>query len=89
MATLEDRKIQQYFLKNEFLAVEEIYLETADILWETISRFQTSSSSLERSTDSSIRDSNNNHFQLPRISLPKFSGKFSDWEPLKIHSSFS
>ncbi|XP_029174701.1 uncharacterized protein LOC114943277 [Nylanderia fulva] len=38
----------------------------------------------EHSTDSSIREGIHNHnFQLPRISLPKFSGKFSEWESFK------
>ncbi|XP_029160333.1 uncharacterized protein LOC114932333 [Nylanderia fulva] len=81
--TPEEKKTLAYFVDEEFLVAEEAYYETADVLRDAISRLTVvTPPPLDRSTDSSFRDSNNN-FQLPRISLPKFSGKFSDWENFK------
>ncbi|XP_029172969.1 uncharacterized protein LOC114941935 [Nylanderia fulva] len=72
--TSEEQKTVSYFLNGNFLSAEEIYHDTADLLRDTI----------KHSTDSSIREGIHNHnFQLPRISLPKFSGKFSEWESFK------
>src|SRR5436190_23139966 len=77
----DEQKTMSYFINQDFLIAEESYNETSDVLRETISRFKVNQApSFDRSADSSFRDSNNNHFQLPRISLPKFSGKFSEWE---------
>src|SRR5436190_3864241 len=82
--TPEEQNTLSYFLDKEFLVAEEIYEETADVLSDAISKFKVvAPPPLDRSADSSFRDSNNNHFQLPRISLPKFSGKFSEWESFK------
>ena len=82
--TPEEQKTMSYFINQDFLVAEEIFNETSDVLRETISRFKVNQApSFDRSADSSFRDSNNNHFQLPRISLPKFSGKFSEWESFK------
>ncbi|XP_029170522.1 uncharacterized protein LOC114940165 [Nylanderia fulva] len=83
--TSEEQKTVSYFLNGDFLSAEEIYHDTADLLRDTISRFSINQSPLlEHSTDSSIREGIHNHnFQLPRISLPKFSGKFSEWESFK------
>jgi len=80
-ATEEQQTTLPYFQKEEFLAAEDSYHETADLLQETISRFNSTSVALcNRSTDSSIRESSNNCVQLPRIALPKFSGKLTEWE---------
>ncbi|XP_029172980.1 uncharacterized protein LOC114941946 [Nylanderia fulva] len=84
VTTLEVQKTVSYFLNGDFLSAEE-YHDTADLLRDTISRLSINQSpSLENSTDSSIREGVYNHnFQLPRILLPKFSGKFSEWESFK------
>ncbi|XP_029175539.1 uncharacterized protein LOC114944006 [Nylanderia fulva] len=83
-ATSDEQKTLPYFQNGEFIVAEDYYNDTADLLRETISRFTTNQpSSFDRSTDSSVRESYHNNFQLPRISLPKFSGNFSEWESFK------
>ncbi|XP_029156123.1 uncharacterized protein LOC114946183 [Nylanderia fulva] len=82
--TKEDQKTMSYFLDEEFLEAEEIYDETVDYLRETISRFTDRQPvTLDRSTDSSVRDNTHANFHLPRITLPKFSGRFLEWESFK------
>ncbi|XP_012216467.1 uncharacterized protein [Linepithema humile] len=84
IATAEEQRTLSYFQGDEFLAAEEIYQDIADTLQETISRYtSTQIVSRNRSTDSSINDLNNNCFQLPRIALPRFGGKLTDWESFK------
>lgn len=78
LTTAEQRKTLPYFAKDEFVAAEATYIETADYLHDTISRFANDDLA-ERSTDS-IRDSVGPRLQLSRIALPKFSGKFTEWE---------
>ncbi|XP_029178118.1 uncharacterized protein LOC114945928 [Nylanderia fulva] len=81
MATPEQKKALSYFEKDEFLAAEDVYNDVADLLHETISRFTPTQIALnDRSLDSSVREPNNHCFQLPRITLPKFAGKLTDWE---------
>jgi len=76
LTSMEEQRSIPYFSKEKFLAAEDSYHETADALQEVISRFTSSQFSIEnRSADSSLRESNNNGFQLPRIALSKFSGK--------------
>jgi len=73
-----------YFSKEEFLAAEDSYHETADALQEVISRFTSSQFSIgNRSGDSFLRESNNNGFQLPCIALPKFSGNLTESESFR------
>ncbi|XP_067214142.1 uncharacterized protein [Linepithema humile] len=84
IATAKEQRTLSYFQGDEFLAAEEIYQDTADMLQETISRYiSTHIVSRNRSIDSSINDSSNNCFQLPRIALPKFGGKLTDWESFR------
>jgi len=89
-ATEEQQTTLPYFQKEEFLVAEDCFHETADLLQETISRFNRTSVTLyDRSTDSSTRESSNNCVQLPRIALPKFSGKLTEWENFRnIFESF-
>jgi len=83
LITTEEQRSIPYFSKEEFLAAEDSYHETADALQEVISRFTSSQFSGNRSADSSFRALNNNNFQLPRIALSKFSGKLTEWESFR------
>lgn len=78
LATNEQKKSISYFADDDFYAAEEAYHEAVDYLNDAISKFVKRT---ERSSDSSFRDASaGSRLQLPRISLPKFSGKFTEWE---------
>jgi hypothetical protein len=71
-----------YFLQDEFFAAEDAYNEAADQFQEAISNFvKAESSAYDGGTDSTIRNEmKSSSLKLPRIALPKSSGKFSEWQ---------
>lgn len=81
-ATIEEQRSIKYFASEEFYAAEDVYHEAADHLANVIGGLSSDSSGVAVSaSDTSIRDSFGNvPLQLPRISLPKFSGNFTEWE---------
>lgn len=82
LATAEDRKVIPYFINDDFYEAEEAYNDAADYLHETMSKIcKVESSPCNNSTDSSFREAHSGPaLQLPRISLPKFSGNYLEWE---------
>lgn len=74
--------MNKYFQEEEFFAAEDEYHDAADYLADIIGNFTTPEQSGATSvSDVSMRDSSSAvSLQLPRISLPKFSGNFSEWE---------
>jgi len=74
-----------YFRDQEFFNAEETFLKVSDAINEAIGKLQTANPAPhDRSGDSSYRDANAAcPMQLPRISLPKFSGKLTDWVTFK------
>jgi len=73
-----------YFVKEEFYAAEETYDSTADLINETIRKLSPTPPMHHSGDQSSILDSDTRRpIHLPRISLPKFSGKFTEWENFK------
>lgn len=81
-ATEDDRKSLPYFLTEEFNDAEEAYHDALDHINEAISRFVTVEDPASPNTsDSSFRYTPHGPtLQLPRISLPKFSGVRIEWE---------
>lgn len=81
-ATTEEQRSTQYFAKDEILDVEDAFLEAADYLNDAIGKFtKVETAPSDKGNESSFRDSlSATALQLPRITLPKFSGNFSEWE---------
>lgn len=80
-ATPDERKEHPYFVNDQFY--EEVYIESADYFYETIIK-KAESEFCNKSTDSSYRDVHSHIvLQLPRISLPKFSGNYLEWETFR------
>lgn len=81
-ATAEEQKTTPYFAKDEILDAEDAFLEAADYLNDMIGKFaKVETGSSDTGNESSFRDSlSGTSLQLPRISLSKFSGNFSEWE---------
>lgn len=82
VATTEERKTAPYFLNDSYFEAEDAYNEAADHLNKTMGRLcKTETPSSKIGSDSSYREAcSDNALQLPRISLPKFSGNFLEWE---------
>jgi len=81
----EEKKKLSYFLQDKFFIVEDAYNDApsspcraADHLQEAISNFvKVESSACDSGTVSTFRDKmKSSSLKLPRIALPKFSGKF-------------
>lgn len=82
-ASPDQKKIRSYFTNRVFEQLEEKYLQVTDqvSLWMTqITLNQPATHRLQSSTGSTIADSN---VKLPRINIPSFSGKFTDWAAFK------
>lgn len=70
-----------YFDKEKLLAAEDVYNDTANLLRKMISRLSPPQFTVnDHILDSFVHETNNQCFQLPRVTLPKFSGKLTDWE---------
>lgn len=82
IASSDDRKILPYFVNEEFDDAEESYNEASDYLHDTISKFvKVETPPSLNSTEMSFREASHGPaLQLPRISLPKFSGVRVEWE---------
>lgn len=82
ITTPEKQSVIEYFKTEELYVAEDAYLEAADFLADTIGQF------VQRAPESTMTVSNTSFreysspvsLQLPRISLPKFSGNFAEWE---------
>jgi len=74
--TAEEKETLSYFLQDEYSAAGDAYYEAVDYLAEAISNLEAKSSAC----DSTFRDETElSSVRLPRIRLPTFSGKFSEW----------
>jgi len=63
---------------------ESAYIETADYLHDAISKISKPDIDLNNTAESSFRDAQTHtNIQLPRISLPKFSGNSLEWETFR------
>ncbi|CAL1672328.1 unnamed protein product [Lasius platythorax] len=79
-ATKKEQKTETYFIEQEILDAKDSYIETADYLAESVSKLSKREPSPSgRCNDSSLRNASSG-MQLPRITLPKFSGSFVEWE---------
>ncbi|XP_071574714.1 uncharacterized protein [Temnothorax nylanderi] len=79
-ATPEDREKEPYFVDDEFLTAEEVYMAASDFLSEALEKFTKPVANSTSINDSSITTENNSTMiQLPRILLPRFSGRYTDW----------
>ncbi|XP_029176084.1 uncharacterized protein LOC114944355 [Nylanderia fulva] len=82
--TPKEKSELPYFVKEEFYAAEETYDVTVDLINEAIKKLSPTPPTHGTSDRSSIFDSDTRRpIHLPRISLPKFSGKFTEWENFK------
>jgi len=81
-ATAEEKRTVGYFAAEEFFAAEDAYHKAADYLADIIGKLSRVDSNAAASvSDVSFRELNGAmSLQLPRISLPKFSGNFAKWE---------
>lgn len=81
VSTAEEQHTVGYFTAEEFFAAEDEYHATADYLAD-VGKFSKNDASAAASvSDASLRDLPGAvSLQLPRISLPKFSGDFAGWE---------
>lgn len=83
-ATHEFSTTHKYFTEDKFSACEAAYLTASDVMAEWLSKlepqpaFSPESSPVSRHLHQSF--ATRSTFQLPRITLPKFSGEFCEWE---------
>ncbi|XP_029177615.1 uncharacterized protein LOC114945521 [Nylanderia fulva] len=78
-ASPEEQRTNGYFTAEVFFEVEDVYHEAADYLADVIGKFTRCESNAAHSvSDTSIREPSI-ALQLPRISLPKFSGNLTEW----------
>lgn len=79
---MEEQGTIPYFTAEEFFVAETVYHETADYFANIIGKFsQSDVNAVASVSDVFLWDlSTITTLQLPRISLPKFSGKFTEWE---------
>jgi hypothetical protein len=79
-AIAKDWKKLSYFFQEEFYAAENAYNEAADYL--QISKFaEADSSESDGGINSIIHDETKSFsLKLPRIAIPTFPGKFSEWK---------
>jgi len=79
-ATEEDQRTMP-FKGQEFFTAEETFLEASDAINDAIGKLQTNISETHDCFDeSSYRDATAaSPMQLPRISLPKFNEKLTEW----------
>lgn len=83
VATDEEQISLPYFSAEKFFAAEDVYHETADHLADVIGKLSHNGPDLASTSvsDSASRDPPGAiSLQLPRISLPRFSGSFAKWE---------
>lgn len=80
--TEEEMESIPYFTKEEFLDAEDVYIEAADHIQDALSKLRGNNQlPAGRGNESLFRDSpGGSVMQLPRIGLPKFSGKATEWE---------
>jgi len=78
----KEQRTVGYFTTEEFYDNEDAYHEAADYLADFIGKLSHRNQNVAASvSDTSSRESSNlMSLQLPRISLPKFSGNFVEWE---------
>jgi len=71
-----------YFVQDHFSTAEEAYTETSDFLFHALSKFSKVDTSVHEDDATSLflDPTKPTALQLPRISLPKFSGVVSQWE---------
>lgn len=81
-ASEEEQKTQSYFVHQEFLTAKDVYIEAADYLYDAIGRFtQVNPTASLITNESLIRELTGSlAISLPRISLPTFSGNWTEWE---------
>ncbi|XP_018338850.1 PREDICTED: uncharacterized protein LOC108746527 [Trachymyrmex septentrionalis] len=98
LATDEDRSAEPYFTDCLFYAAEETFLGASDYITACVDKLTPSTSNatppIHNSTINETQSQNKSPF-LPRITLPKFSGNYTDWVNFRdifaslVHSSTS
>ncbi|XP_029160026.1 uncharacterized protein LOC114932018 [Nylanderia fulva] len=87
LATEDFVATHKYFTEDRFSACEAAYYTASDYMAEWEAQLEPQATSTpEPSSIVSHRQNvftSRSAFQLPRISLPKFSGEFSDWESFR------
>jgi len=81
-ATPQDRKELSYFLKADFLVAEDAYKKAAKYFQGTITNFEKETIPVSHPDSKSNNKTQSPSLRrlLPRIPLPTFSGKYSEWE---------
>jgi len=76
---------QPYFRDNLFCTCEEVFLNTKAELAEMLLSFSTSGPLMNSTIDQNNSNLGSVHTSraLPKITLPKFSGKYQDWIPFR------
>lgn len=76
----EEREKTEYFSKNQFLTIEESYLNAHDFLINQIQSLSPVRPAFENLDQSVNIRANPIPVKLPEIKLPEFSGDFTEWE---------
>lgn len=76
----EELRNAEYSVNNVYDEMEEEYINYKALLKDTLSKFK---STATKTDDSNGRDSRKVFVKLPDISLPKFSGNYSEWASYK------
>lgn len=84
----EFREQEKYFTEDHFLDCEEAFFEALDFMTDTLAKqiLPAAETSMDTSTESTATTHGTRSTpSLPKISLPKFSGDFLDWETFRDH----
>lgn len=86
LATEEIIQTNKYFTEDRFAACETAYYAASDYMSEWEAQLEPQSTTIPDVSSVSQHQngfSSRSTLQLPRISLPTFSGEFSDWESFR------
>ncbi|XP_048477681.1 uncharacterized protein LOC119694152 [Plutella xylostella] len=73
----------EYFTTDMYSEVEETYIMYKADLKEALSRFMPSASAASEQTNKHVTTKGETQVHLPKISIPVFSGSYSEWIPFR------
>jgi len=83
-ATTEEVRSQlPYFTEDQFSIAEDQQESTADLIAEAIAKLSNATAGSHNLSSESQDSAPRRAIQLPRIAIPKFSGKVTEWENFK------
>ena len=79
LAKSEEKLTLDYFVKNQFLTIEDAFLNAYDFINDHINNYVSQPDLNSSSREISLQHKVNNP-KLPKINIASFSGNYADWE---------